>query len=162
MYVTAASWQGAVSVCLYYDDETGLDGVLVELRPWKGAGVRQVLYDGPVGGPDAWTTGVVTISTKDGPESVAAYSDPNALLVVTDTAAVTFPRRYAVTHRPTGYAVLSGISSLHVARQLARQLLALPVDWSPDTKSGLMKGLSVADREFIETLLGAYHDVTRR
>lgn len=48
---TAASWQGAVSVTLYERD--GRDCACVQLRPWHGAGVSRVLYDGPVDGEEA-------------------------------------------------------------------------------------------------------------
>jgi hypothetical protein len=40
----AASWQGAVKVHFYARD--GIDHAVVELTPWRGAGVSRVLYDG--------------------------------------------------------------------------------------------------------------------
>jgi hypothetical protein len=46
--VTAASWQGAVSVQLYERD--GVDYARVTLQPWHGSGTRKDLYDGPVSG----------------------------------------------------------------------------------------------------------------
>jgi len=46
----AASWQGAVRTTLYYDKETDTDMVVVSLIPWKGVGVNQELYQGPVNG----------------------------------------------------------------------------------------------------------------
>jgi hypothetical protein len=48
LQTTAASWQGAVKVSLY--ERAGVDHALVELTPWRGAGVTRVLYDGPVAG----------------------------------------------------------------------------------------------------------------
>jgi len=36
--VAAASWQGAVYVYLFHDEETGKDCYRVELGPWKGNG----------------------------------------------------------------------------------------------------------------------------
>lgn len=52
MRTTAASWQGAVQVQLYMDAETGKDFAHVYLRPWRGRGVDQTLYRGPVGAFD--------------------------------------------------------------------------------------------------------------
>jgi hypothetical protein len=46
--VTAASWQGAVSITLRERD--GIDYATVELVTWNGAGTNRVLYDGPVDG----------------------------------------------------------------------------------------------------------------
>ena len=46
----AASWQGCVRVELRHDEATGLDVATVTLSRWRGAGVEQVLYAGPVGG----------------------------------------------------------------------------------------------------------------
>ena len=46
----AASWQGAVSVTLYHDEETGNDMARVSLRPWHGHGTSATIYDGPVSG----------------------------------------------------------------------------------------------------------------
>lgn len=48
MDMTAASWEGAVSVTLYEQD--GRDYARVALMPWHGAGTSRVLYDGPVSG----------------------------------------------------------------------------------------------------------------
>lgn len=45
---TAASWQGAVSVELW-KEEDGIDFVRVEIIPWKGKGDHKMLYLGPVG-----------------------------------------------------------------------------------------------------------------
>jgi len=50
MKTTAASWEGAVCVSLYYDMETKSDFVRVTLQPWKGCGVFKELYNGPVNG----------------------------------------------------------------------------------------------------------------
>lgn len=44
---TAASWNGAVSVELYVDEE-GNDCACVSLEPWHGKGVSRTLYRGPV------------------------------------------------------------------------------------------------------------------
>jgi len=49
----AASWQGAVSVRLYYDEETGADMALVTLTRHHGKGSERVIYDGPVKGGEA-------------------------------------------------------------------------------------------------------------
>lgn len=43
-----ASWQGAVRTHLYVKDN--IDYVRVSLIPWRGAGINQVLYEGPVSG----------------------------------------------------------------------------------------------------------------
>lgn len=51
----AASWQGAVSVCLYYDEETGVDMARVSLTKHRGAGEEVDLYHGPVSGAIAGT-----------------------------------------------------------------------------------------------------------
>lgn len=50
---TAASWQGAVKVRLWHDEATGLDMAEVMLTPWRGQGVHQSLYRGPVTGATA-------------------------------------------------------------------------------------------------------------
>lgn len=42
----AASYSGAVRAHVY--DRDGEDWCRIELMPWKGAGVNEVLYDGPV------------------------------------------------------------------------------------------------------------------
>ena len=47
--VTAASWQGAVSVELYVDNND-VDCAAVWLTTHNGAGTRRQLYDGPVSG----------------------------------------------------------------------------------------------------------------
>jgi hypothetical protein len=46
--VTAASWQGAISVRLYA--RCDIDMALVYFRRWHGAGSETVIYDGPVSG----------------------------------------------------------------------------------------------------------------
>jgi hypothetical protein len=46
--VTAASWQGAVSVTLREVD--GVDHATISLIQWNGAGTRRIIYDGPVSG----------------------------------------------------------------------------------------------------------------
>ena len=50
-----ASWQGAVDVDLWHNDETGIDMVRVTLCQHMGAGQfpPRVLYDGPVSGKGA-------------------------------------------------------------------------------------------------------------
>lgn len=45
---TAASWSGAVQTRLYQNSD-GEDCYVVELTPWRGAGVSQVLARGLVG-----------------------------------------------------------------------------------------------------------------
>ena len=47
--VKAASWNGAVTVTLSYDTETGQDIFIVEQVPHGGHGVRQVITEGVVG-----------------------------------------------------------------------------------------------------------------
>lgn len=42
----AASWEGAVNVCL--SDQDGTTHVVIELIPWEGCGTRRVLYVGPI------------------------------------------------------------------------------------------------------------------
>lgn len=49
--VTAASWQGAVTVALF--ERNGRDYCEVSLTPWHGAGVARVIYSGPVDGASA-------------------------------------------------------------------------------------------------------------
>jgi len=44
-----ASWEGAIQVFLYYDDESGEDWVRVAMCPWRGAGTTRTIYSGPVG-----------------------------------------------------------------------------------------------------------------
>ena len=48
--VTAASWEGAVSVYIYYNDEAKKDYARVHLTKWQGAGTEHELYHGPVEG----------------------------------------------------------------------------------------------------------------
>ena len=50
LQVNACSWQGRVSVILYYDEETGKDCAHISLQPHRGAGITKDLYNGPVGG----------------------------------------------------------------------------------------------------------------
>jgi len=50
MDATVASWQGAVSVRLWYDSATDTDMADVSLIPWHGAGDSIPLYAGPVSG----------------------------------------------------------------------------------------------------------------
>lgn len=45
----AASWEGAVSVRLYFDETNDCDACEVSLVPHEGRGVSRVLYCGPVG-----------------------------------------------------------------------------------------------------------------
>lgn len=49
MATTAASWKGSVHTYLY--EEGGVDMCRVELRPWNGAGVNRLLYEGPINAP---------------------------------------------------------------------------------------------------------------
>ena len=51
LHVTAASWQGAVSVQLYSRD--GVDYARVSLTQHNGAGVNLLLFDYPVSGANA-------------------------------------------------------------------------------------------------------------
>ncbi|KKL95909.1 hypothetical protein LCGC14_1849820 [marine sediment metagenome] len=50
--VTAASWEGAVSVSLWHNGETGVDMAEVRLALHCGAGARKLLYHGPVSGKE--------------------------------------------------------------------------------------------------------------
>lgn len=50
LVTVAASWEGAVSTRLFYDEKTGRNMAEVMLTPWRGVGVEKVLYLGPVGG----------------------------------------------------------------------------------------------------------------
>jgi hypothetical protein len=50
LHTVSASWQGAVEVYLSQDAITGKDIASVFLIPWHGAGIKQTLYVGPVGG----------------------------------------------------------------------------------------------------------------
>ena len=45
----AASWEGAVSVRLYFDEQNDRDMCEVWLEPHEGRGVRKFIYHGPVG-----------------------------------------------------------------------------------------------------------------
>ena len=51
MHVMAASWQGAVSVDLWHDHETGQDRYEVYLNTHHGAGVSMCIATGIVGKP---------------------------------------------------------------------------------------------------------------
>jgi hypothetical protein len=46
----SASWEGAVHVRLWYDEENDCDMAGVSLQPWHGSGVSRLLYYGPVDG----------------------------------------------------------------------------------------------------------------
>lgn len=48
LHVTAASWQGAVSVDLF--EANGVDIACVRLQPHYGKGTSRILYEGPVSG----------------------------------------------------------------------------------------------------------------
>ena len=52
----AASWQGAVRVSLFTDEETGNDWCEVSLVPWHSRGVNRLLYRGPVDNADVAAT----------------------------------------------------------------------------------------------------------
>jgi hypothetical protein len=45
----AASWKGAVRVCVHYDKSMDLEHYTVELVPWKGSGPRKLLAEGVMG-----------------------------------------------------------------------------------------------------------------
>jgi hypothetical protein len=45
----AASWGGAISVRVYYDERTGTDRYTVTQEPWHGKGVSRVLAEGVIG-----------------------------------------------------------------------------------------------------------------
>jgi hypothetical protein len=47
-----ASWQGAVHVTISHDIKTGDDIAVVRLVPWKGVGIFNTLYYGPIDGLD--------------------------------------------------------------------------------------------------------------
>lgn len=47
-YATAQSWQGAITVRLFCD-ENGIDQATVEMHRHNGSGTEKILYDGPVG-----------------------------------------------------------------------------------------------------------------
>lgn len=49
LQVTAASWQGAVSVDLFAE-ANGVDIARVQLYPHHGHGTSRILYEGPVSG----------------------------------------------------------------------------------------------------------------
>lgn len=66
----AASWQGAVTVELLFNEKTGQDIAHVYLRPWHGQGTNKTLYLGPVGEYQP----IDTLPIPD-----AAYSLPPAL-----------------------------------------------------------------------------------
>ena len=52
LHVTAASWEGAVSVRLWHDSEAGVDMAEVALTRHCGAGTYKPLYHGPVSGKE--------------------------------------------------------------------------------------------------------------
>lgn len=54
--VTAASWEGAVQVRLFFNEETNSDWCVVSLGRWHGRGSERVLYRGPVDGAPAGDT----------------------------------------------------------------------------------------------------------
>ena len=43
-----ASYAGAIK-CMAYVDKDGMDRVRIDKIPWRGSGVNQLLYDGPLG-----------------------------------------------------------------------------------------------------------------
>jgi len=47
----AASWQGAIEVELYHDDETDLDGFVIRQVPHMGQGISEILGRGILGKP---------------------------------------------------------------------------------------------------------------
>lgn len=52
-YVTeAASWEGAVRVELWYNEDKEENWASVSLIPWYGSGKNILLYKGPVSGRD--------------------------------------------------------------------------------------------------------------
>lgn len=53
LLAVAASWEGAVSTKVYFNDDAGCDYARVMLIPWHGNGTSRVLYDGPVSGKNA-------------------------------------------------------------------------------------------------------------
>jgi hypothetical protein len=44
----AASWRGCGTAFTYFNEERGVDMLRLAIDVWKGAGMRAVLYDGPV------------------------------------------------------------------------------------------------------------------
>lgn len=46
----AASWEGAVRVHVYHDEDRGQDVAIVSLTRWHGEGSQRVLWEGPVSG----------------------------------------------------------------------------------------------------------------
>jgi len=50
---TVASWEGAVTVVAWYNEEKNEDWVTVRLTTWKGAGKDVPLYRGPVNGNES-------------------------------------------------------------------------------------------------------------
>jgi hypothetical protein len=49
--VTAASWNGAVSVMVYFDEVSGEDRFSVVQHPWHGRGVSETIATGTLGKP---------------------------------------------------------------------------------------------------------------
>jgi len=50
VHTTAASWEGAVKVDLWYDEDDGVDRCTVWLVPWHGHGTEKLVYSGRVDG----------------------------------------------------------------------------------------------------------------
>ena len=46
-----ASWEGAIRVHAYHNEDTGEDMVLVKMVPWKGNGIYGKIFEGKIGGP---------------------------------------------------------------------------------------------------------------
>jgi len=46
----AASWRGAIQVCLRYDVKSGEDIAAIYFVPWHGNGRNMLIYAGPVSG----------------------------------------------------------------------------------------------------------------
>jgi hypothetical protein len=64
--VTAASWQGAISVRLYARGD--VDCATIRMRKWHGSGEDKLIYDGPVGAfdPASLHGGVEALITANG------------------------------------------------------------------------------------------------
>ena len=50
---TVASWEGAVTVVAWYNEDKEEDWVTIRLNTWRGAGNVVPIYRGPINGEDA-------------------------------------------------------------------------------------------------------------
>ena len=65
IHTVTASWNGAVGVRLWHDEETGQDMARVYLMRWGGRGTDRLLYEGPVDASPFPALEAITGADKD-------------------------------------------------------------------------------------------------